>query len=99
MFGGGSVPINGVVPYNGINNGDIVIRSEKVQSLLDQYRSICLSDRHSGGIVSPIYLQRVMLTSAQRDTWKKILIEIGLDNKIKEIETEIEGSSSKEVAR
>lgn len=69
-------------PYTGVNEGDIIIRSRTIKSLLDRYTSICEEDYQS----RPFKEYEGREPGTQRGTWREILIEIGLEREVKAIE-------------
>jgi len=70
------------LPFNGLNEGDIIIRRNSVKLLLDKYASICESEYQS----KPFKEYEFGESSKERGIWRELLIMIGLENELKAIE-------------
>lgn len=72
-------------PYTGINDGDIIVRSNTVQLLLDKYASACEEDYKS----RPFKEYEAGEPDTKRGILREVLIEIGLEKDVRALETGI----------
>ncbi len=70
-------------PYTGINHGDKIIRRNTVELLLKKYTSLCKEDYQS----RPFKEYEPREPNIKRDIWREILVDIGLEREVRNIES------------